>query len=292
MKLEWFGYQPLAPGKSTMTVRPTLPEHIQKELIDDPPLFQGLICVDKSKADVIRELDQIFHIGKKRDFHKYANLEADQTEIDDYSHFFIGPTRLESGKDVFFEWTGPVCRSPACAWGAGIRPPVKMNAARTKKLALGVILPSPGMEVDLVVSSEIRDLFAAEEVSGLDYEPCGLVSEGERVETTGGGYFQARITHTASQGGSYIRPGDYCRKHMTVTAPLVFDRRLLLDSMPDTDFLTINRVAVGRREYYYNVPSWIVSRKVLRLLLDHRVPGLRTITVRLKQEFRPVLYCE
>jgi len=54
------------------------------------------------------------------------------------------------------------------------------------------------------------------------------------------------------------------------------------------DFQMINRVIVKGKEYFYGLPRWFVSRKVLQILLKHAKGDLRPIGMFLKKSFVPV----
>lgn len=84
---------------------------------------------------------------------------------------------------------------------------------------------------------------------------------------------------------------NFCPDHWTVLQPYVFDARIARNGVEPYDFFAVACVQARGRTYYHDFQPWYVSRKVLDLLLEHRVP-LRWATVRLREKSVPMLLSE
>lgn len=56
-----------------------------------------------------------------------------------------------------------------------------------------------------------------------------------------------------------------------------------------TDFLAIRKLIVGAQEWRYYVPRWVVSRKVLELLLQHCARDIKKLGMVLGEKFKPLV---
>jgi hypothetical protein len=142
--------------------------------------------------------------------------------------------------------------------------------------------------IELLVASAVKRLFDSAGVTGLEYEPC-IPSEEGPDELSPPGYL-ARLVVRAYQTASDILPGsNRCTRHSVVTAPHLFDLRTPGDALRDSDFQMIDRVRIKGSDYFYYKPLWVVARRVLELLLDNRIRGLRPAGWILREKFRPLV---
>jgi hypothetical protein len=144
---------------------------------------------------------------------------------------------------------------------------------------VGPWLPSTKL---LLVTEQTRKLFESERISGLEYEPCEDLDEASEP------IFVARVIHAAHYAGTDIvtKP---CKEHSIIMGAFVFDFHTPREGIHDVDFQMIDRVKVGKREYWYNLPFLVVSQKLLKLLLKHKVPKLQRRAIRLNQKFVPLI---
>jgi hypothetical protein len=271
----------------------SLPSHLRDRLM------RGWLGVEVEKSEVIKELDRILGIGKKRDFVKTHRLEIDRNYLADYSHFFIAPRILEENEDVFFDVSPPTCdvhieatgSGMVCPWGSRITSPIAIRPESLKGLGIAEISRVWDFRTkELVLSTEVKKLFEYENVTGLDFQECWTKDGGENKQVGEPPAYVARIVNGTYQCGDDIIPGrDYCEKHSIVLTPYIFGERTPREALSEHDFQRLSSVRVGNKEYYHYKSLWVVTRRVLELLLKHRVRGLRPATVILDEPFRPLI---
>jgi hypothetical protein len=290
VRFEFVQYWPTKKYVSPADARKNLPPHLREALLQDPKFHYG-IYVDASERRVIEELDRTLEIGESKDFVKQLYAEVDEKEISNYTHFFIAPKVLEQARDVFFDMKRPDCKTDFCPWGARIVPPVKISPTVVKRLGIGEIHRNWELDLELVVSPQVKSLFDSHEITGLAYEPCEMSSGAEHRSPRVAPAYVARIEHGAYQRGSDMKVQLQCKEHSVVHTPHVFDRETPREALGPYDFQLINKLRIENREYYYYSPDWVVSRRALQLLLDNRVPGLETATWILNEKFCPLITC-
>ena len=285
------------PGKKTIlynTIRKQLPEYIKNELIrhpDNPYYPDGLyVEVETYKTDVIAYLDKLFYINDSYDFLKRIDLEVDKSEMPNFTHFEIFPNPLEWGREVFSNIVRPTCDTESCPVGARMLSPVRISPKKAKRIDIAEIGRPWGHERELMVAPWVRKIFESEGITGLEYEPCVLDDGKWFSEPPGPIPFVARVIPKTYHSADDILVGKYyCEKH---TIPMYFwliNEKISSGVLTDHDFQTIDRVIVKGKTYYYYQPGLIITRRVLELLLKHKVRGLLERAFFLKEKFLPVI---
>jgi hypothetical protein len=279
MKLEVNQYWPTRRDVSVEQVKRRLPRRLCEELIDD----YG-IQVESSKREVISRLEAMLQLGARKQFVKYHHVEVSKSEIDQYTHFFIVPRSLDwTMGQVLCEMSPPVCTTERCPWGVEIASSVKVKERALDRADLCGIGGPPRMSVHLVISTELHALFEGHGVTGLECEPCG-------VGHNESGAYVGRVVRGGCQTGIEIFMGSvHCEEHRTIIGALVADLRTPAEKLVPDDFQTLDRVVIGSREFFPPNPPWVVSRRVLKLLLQYRIRGLTAAGWFLKQKFRPLV---
>jgi len=291
MQLEWVQYFRLGTGPSIEEVRKRLPEEIKRSLMHGWKHTDSGIYVESAKTEVINYLDKRLAVAKCGQFIRYSYLEADANDIDHFDYFFIEPSLFRHHRDVFFEMALPTCtdRCGCCPSGARIASTWRIKKTRLGTLDFGEITRFwQFRSIELVVSSRLKRLFDAHEVSGLEYERCDLSNGDVAGEASGDSPYIARIVPETQQWADDIVLRTYCRTHNAIMSYDVFNVHTSRNVMPRFDFVLISGVRVGSNDYYYSRSGWVVSRKILRLLLENKVRGLRQATVMLQEKFRPL----
>ena len=247
------------------------------------------IYVDSSKSDIALELDSLLRICKKRDFGKDHIVEIDKSGISDYEYFRILPRDLEDGKDLFFELRRPTCSAEWCPSGACRVSPVMIRQKVLKRLGIARIGRIWDLKtVELVLAADVKKVFESANVTGLAYEECWPRESNDHSGEPPA--FVAKIIRGTYECALDIDVGkNYCPKHSIAIGPYPFCCWTPREALTSDDFQMIHTIKVGQKEYYYYNAWWIVSRKVVELLLTNRVSGLKQATVFLKEPFRPWL---
>jgi len=275
MKLECVQFW--STNSDDVAARDSLPAQLRQELIEGTWGIQ----VDASKTQVIEELEKRLKIAKTDEFARYTHVEVDESEIPNYSHFFIQPLEIDWKEDVFFEVTPRTCTvNDMCRWGVKIASPIQFRSSGLE--GIGAIGGCPLLHTKLLfVTREVRELFESEAISGLEYESY------EDLDGAAEPGFVAKVTHAAQHTGTKIIT-KACPEHHSMFGCFVFDFQTPNDGLRN-DFQMIDHVTVQGIDYAYVFPFLIVSQKVLRLLLSHSVAELEKITTILDHEFRPLI---
>ena len=272
-------------------IRHDLPESIAKELIR-PPLVKNYIslCIDTTKSDVREYVERLLK-KKNIDFVRVRYLEATKDEIENYDYYYADFTNLEWGKHIEYEFTEPTCKTfEPCPWGSKIASPVKIKPKYTRNLDIGKVIDIWHMGQRFVISEKLKRIFELEGVTGLKYEPC-IIEQGDKKELPIESHFDvAEITSKVTQFGSDIILNSYCKKHNVIFSKTIFDQITHRNSITKSDFQMINKIKVKGREYYYRVPLWFVSRKVLKILFDNIISNIRQRGIYFKDGLIPVLF--
>lgn len=299
MKIEFFYYWP-AKKRTVMTdIKKELPPHILSELVTSP-VADSAIMVETSKREVVRFLDELLGIGTKflglvtkTNYTKYLHVEIDASELDSYEFFFISPVTLELRKDVTFAFRSPSCASGYCQTGAAIIAPIRIKGKHANRLNLGELCWEWDQAITLIISRRLKDLFDERGLTGLKYSACFVDSDQESADATSINgkppFFQATFDAATCQHASAINVRTWCKKHMVITDYDLFELETRRQDLLSADFQMIDRVIVGKAAFLFRRPLWVVSRRVLRLLLEERVTGLRTKGPLLKQRFLPLV---
>lgn len=292
-RLEWVSYWPTSRDVSKSDAINALPPRLKEAL------FKNWLGVEIHKIEVIRELDERFGIGKKKDYVKTHRLEIDKSYISNYSHFIISPRILDANEQVFFEVSPPTCdvdirktgSEMVCPWGSRIISPILNQQECLKNLDLAQICRVWDFQTkELVVSPAMKEIFDTEGVTGLNYEECWTTEKPGPSGHERPPAYVARVSHGGYQSGDDIIVGrGYCPKHSIVLTPCIFGERTPREGLGEDDFQRLGEVRIGNKEYHHYKSHLVVTRRVLELLLKWKVRGLRPATVVLNQPFRPLI---
>jgi hypothetical protein len=288
MKFDYISYWSAKPYVDLLDLKKTLPTSIQEGLLKGDK-FQYGINVETSFTDIVREIDRVFQIGKTRDIVKFRHVEIDNDEIPNYMYYRIAPKGLEHNKQVLFDLSRPKCHSEVCPWGSGITSPITIKQKALKKLGIAQIRRLWSDRPELILSSELKGLFDSVGITGLEYEAC--VNETDKVSGSSekpDAYF-ARITPVTYQLADDIILKTHCRKHNIILNYDVFNLRTPEGALLHSDFQVITELKIGRETYTYYMGQWIISRKVLELLLKNKIPGLGPIGYVLGRKYIPII---
>lgn len=291
MIVDIIGYWSTKPSNPTETVRQRLPESLKARLLQGKKFEYG-IYASSDDAALIADLDHKFRIGARNDFVKSRYVEVDKRSLDEYPFYHIDPAPMDHSAKVFFDVSPHECSMPTCPSGARIVSPIRVAPRAAKRIGIAWIAGPWPTEVDLIVSAELRDLFEQENISGLRYEECEIGSATAVIDASDTKVYRATIIPTTCYRADEIVlrfPENYCSRHKMVTGPHIVNETMPLADMHESDFQTIKGVRVKDEEIVFFTPRWVISRRCLRLLLDHKVPGLGTPTWILNQKFRPLI---
>lgn len=288
MKFDYISYWSAIPYIGFSELKERLPLNVQKGLLQGEKFEQG-IYIESSDTDIIKEIDKAFKIGKKKEVTKHRHLEIDKAEIPNYTHFQIDPKGLEHGKELLFDLTSPSCRSDACSWESSINSPIVIKEKSLENLGIAQIHRLWSDRLELIISSKVKKYFDSENVTGLEYEPC--IDEGKEtsaISREADAYLATIISETYQLADDIILK-TFCKKHNVILNYDVFNMRTPKRAILDSDFQVIKNLRVGRKTYIYYRGRSIISRKVLDLLLKHKVPGLKPYGYVLNQKFLPFI---
>jgi hypothetical protein len=200
------------------------------------------------------------------------------------------PKDLEDNKDVFFDLSRPTCSLEWCPWGSKRTSPVTITPKAMKRLGIARVGRIWDFQtVELIVSRDVRVLFDAAKVTGLEYEACWPTGPEQRRQGEPPAYL-ARVTDGTYQCAEDVDVGrNYCPEHSIAIGPYPFCLWTPRDALLAKDFQMLHTIRVRGKDYYRYMSLWIVARRILELLLSNKVPGLKQATVFLKGVFRPLL---
>jgi hypothetical protein len=291
MRYETISYYPLKPPFARDEIEKQLPDSIVRELLHGPYLVY--LIVESHKTDVVQYLDQKFRIGQTKDFRKRIALEVDKSEIPNFSHFFIDPRALEWGREVFCNIIRPTCESEACRFGVQMLRPVRIPIKKAKNLGIAAIGRPWDDCVELILSPYVKNLFESEGITGLDYEPCEFYDANVCDEPDLTPPYLAIVTTATGRLADDIVMGEgtfICKKHAYLNiAFIMFNERTHREALSGDDFQMTNWVIIKDKKYYYAAPRLIVSRRVLQLLLKHKIRGLTGMGFFLGEKFLPLV---
>jgi hypothetical protein len=289
-KVDCFNYWP---GQHTIIgeVKNRLPSDIKASLMQGSLHADYGIYVERDQHGVICELDKLLHIGRKREFGKDHIVEIDESGIPEYDYFFIKPRDFENGRGVFFDMSRPCCSLEWCPWGSRIVSPVTIRSKTLKRLGIGRISRIWDFQtVELIISAAVKHLFESNDVTGLQYDPCWPSDDGCDHKSTEPPAFVARIVRGTYQCANDLDVGkNYCAQHSITIGPYPFCLWTPREALSQDDFQILTSIRVGAKEYFPYKSLWVVSRKVVVMLLQHKVSGLQQATVFMKKPFRPLL---
>ena len=289
MRFEDVSYAAGADPAQFNRIRDNLPVHIRRELIHDPRIVIT-VCVEKRKTEVVRYLDKAFRVDDSFICVRHSHIEIDRHEIPCFTHFKIYPRTLELGRHVRAAILPPTCETEACPVGAALVLPIVIDAKWCINLGLGEVFWTRQRGAELVLSPSVKEIFDAEGITGLKYERCEVGHSKKSPGYKGEAPYMARITARGTDRAADIHMTKYfCAKHELILGHIQRDRQTRLDDLAAADFQSIDRLIVKGKTYFYRAPRWIISRRVLELLLQHKVSRLKRIGFFLNTKFLPVI---
>jgi hypothetical protein len=290
MQLKWSAYWPTERSVTVQQLKRRLRSEVKAELMSGTPILDNGICIESSKVEAVKKLEDELGLPGNRGVIKTVHVEIDRKSLGEFQFFTIDPQTAAYDEDVFFDMRWPSCKQVAvCPWGVAITSAVTVLRRAYKPYLLGRILPHLEMAVVLLVSGQVRAVLESTGIHGLEYMPC-VLREPNGSSTQNNECLVARIRHKVAERASHIITGqNYCPAHSTVQTPYVFDPRIERAEVAGHDFVEVNSVKVNEKVFWYYMPTWFVSRRVLEVLMDNKVPGLQRVTMILNEKFKPVL---
>ena len=303
MKIEYYAYYPVAKSRKKFypdgdnprigitDIRAALPNVIASELMEeDVWQWPNSICVETYKEDVVVYLDEVMELRKNK-FSRRRNIEITEDEIDNFDYFFIDVRTLDWGKQIDYEFQPPTCEYEPCPWGSKITSPTRIRSDRIRGLNIARIIDFWKIGTRFIITKKLKDTFEENEITGLKYEPCFIElkkdKKGEPIIFHDRLYV-AEIQPCITQQASKIYPHEYCKKHRIIIAYDVCNLITPEEAILPYDFQMIDSLLVKRKKYFYRTPWWFVSRKVLKILLEHAKQDMRPRGAYLKNLFVPV----
>lgn len=295
-------------------VKEDLPESIKKHLILTPTHdTQNYIKIEANNKNVIEYLDKVLeerildHSCRKR-----YHIEIDENEISNYSYFKIFVDCLEYGRFVFADVKMPDCSKDGCFLGSKLLAPVKIKTSKAKKLDIATLNYPWSKEVVLLISSRMKTIFDEKSVTGLYYESAGLLHSASKIDyerSKGINHIKYReikttkdmreiietpfiariIKHIHHKAKEIFIDKEYCHEHSTIRSGTPVLDPSLDYKTENSDFLQIEAVEVKDKIYQYHTNEFIISRKVLEILLEYKANGLRDVGLTFRSSFRPVV---
>lgn len=291
MRFEWIMYSSVNRDGylKVQEVLRSLPVYVKKELVQDERLM-NCPSVEAHKKEVIEFLDRTFEIGTTRNIKKEHNLEIDREEIGHFTHFHIGPKDIEVERDFFVDARRPLCCVDGCFVGSEILGYVRMKAKKAKNIGIAQLGRAWGKPVELVISAKLKEIFERRGVAGLSYEPVEMLDKDDYDNIPFDPPYLARITNSVYlSADEVVVHSMLCDVHRTTYFQYVENKRIPKESILPDDFLELCGVKVKDQPYNYHANGFIVTRRVLEILLGNKVKGLLNIGFLMKAKFRPCL---
>ncbi|MDY0165552.1 MAG: hypothetical protein RBS80_03365 [Thermoguttaceae bacterium] len=291
-------YEPSIHGsvnlREAMAIRRGLPSHIRDRLARSR--LEECICIDSRDHDAERFLDDLLKIDTRRDYLKWRYVEVSKRQLDRFPFYNICPRCYEAEHRVFFDFKRPTCNhwGTCCPSGYERISPVRIVPNVISSLGIGRIGDAWHVEVDLLVSADVKRLFDDNSVTGLTYEPCEIGTKNHREDGFGTVAYVARIEPRVYSVSDHIEFGtSCCPVHQVITLSYSsFNERIPRSRFGPEDFHVIEGVQVGERRYRTQTLRWVVSSRVVKLLLREKVKGLLVCTSMLNEKFVPLVNLE
>lgn len=292
--LEYYVYHPVTKKRrisigqkikytSVADIKKQLSESMVAKLLPPPNKYcVTSLYVEVDKVDVVKKLDETWL--KRGQLSKAREIEVTKDEIDGYDYFFVDLKNIDWGNHVLYDFDKPLCSHETCPWGAKITSEIKVKDKSVRRYDFVKISEIWGTGVTFLISNRIKKLFDENDITGLSYGTCELVSPNEsRVESK---YFIAKIITSYKREASDIKLRDYCKQHSIIIDATPINARYPIGSMSNDDFQMLDKIAVDNKEYTFRSPWFFISRKALRILLDNGVKDLKPMTLFTKNGFR------
>jgi hypothetical protein len=303
MKLEYYVYYPvpvrpnlwgklLRRTSSASDVRAKLPPKIVCVLLPQPNEFATTcLYVETNNCEAVRTLDQQWVargvLGKSHE------IEVTYAHLADFEYYFIGVPNVVWGKDVFYSVKKPDCKHETCPSGSGILGPVRV-APSVGEYDIARISGPWDQKVRLILNRQVRQAFEEHDVRGLDYTTLEseLATGHGYKEDSVGDYTMAVVTSSYEQEAGNIVLRDYCHEHNVAIDSTPVNVKFPCRSDMHDDFYSMESVAVGAHRYTFRSPSLFASRKVLTILRDLQTKRLVSMTLFVKNGYKPVAFSQ
>lgn len=292
MRYEFVSYWSIKDYDEYSRMVKELPEDIKIEFIKDRRLTDDP-WVEAGKEEVIEYLDRVFSIGKSLDCRKDYDIEIDEEEIEGFTHFRIHPKDLEVDRSFFVDVGRPCCAIDGCFVGSRLLSLVKMKVKKAKSIGIAQLGRQWGKPVELVISAKLREIFDREGVTGLTYEPVEFVDADQYSDIPFQVPYLARITNSIyAEADDVVIYKTVCHEHRISYLKYIHNQHISRESISGNDFVEICGVKSKGRVYNSHVNRFIITRKVLEILLDNKIKGLTDIGFFMKTKFSPCLLIE
>ena len=308
MKMEYFTYyhEDKASGifhlskkkmRNVSDIRKQLPEKILCELIPDSDMRKSnCISVETRKISTVEYLDRILQL-KKKIFKRVRYIEITEEEIPKYEFYYVDLRSLDWGAHIEYEVTRPICEMEACPYGSKIVSDYKLYVSKIPRLSIGRIWGIWDMSIKFIISRKLKEAFDSEGVTGLNYRSC-LVEN--RSEENGSNiqddhFYMVQIIPNLTETADNISlaKGYFCKKHSILFRyDGLFNRSIQKENASDDDFQMINRTTIMGKVYYFRIPYFFLSRKILNILLKYNIKDMKQRGPYLKRSFVPVLFSD
>lgn len=285
IKLELITYYPTGWKLDRSKIKVNFPDWIREKLIykrgrenDDS------IVISRFDHEAIKFLDKTLDV-KRRHFIKSFSIEISENHINEYNFFHVLPRQLNESKEINVETTHLSCEK-RCQIGAQIIPPIKMLKNIEGAFFATYIFYDP--DITLLISEHLQRVFAQNDIKGLIYhEECVNNFNQERL-------FRVTIEKEICHYADEIISHDLCQHDVLLSTDYVncFFKE---DDLQGYDFGIIKKVIVhkflGDKIYYYRRPVWVISKRLLDLLLKQppNLIKLQKYTYFTEQKFFPAI---
>jgi hypothetical protein len=320
MRIETIAYF----GHIVAETRDSFPMYVDKAMMikHGHHLYGSYMVIDAEHHEAVIYLDNLFkeQIAEGKCWRTY-NIEINKKEIPNYSHFSIRPYNLYHGTQLFCSVKQPTCEIDGCMEGAKLISKVVLKKKRSSKLDIGIISYTHNKDIVLFISARLKRIFDLEGVTGLIYEKAKYIIKPRRRSFTKDGVlhclcketgkpeddpapgaeepFIARLKYAIYGQADEIRtkffpvisetPALYCTIHSYLSPHATFPGYMIPSAnLGNWDFIEVQGVKVDGHLYNYRFNEFIVSRKILEILIKCKAKGLRNMGVFLRTTFRPL----
>jgi hypothetical protein len=318
MKIETIYYCMLF-DKTIYELKKHLPEFVKKSIIKPKHDIEVDIRINAQNREAVEYLDNKLreYISAGRCIRR-CQIEIDEKEIINYMYFRILPFVVSYGNSFIADVKMPDCNIDGCFMGSKLLSPVKIIKRKiTDRVDIATLDYPWEKEIVLFLSSRMKKIFEAEDITGLDYEPAKFIAAAHRkkfvridgiskfihkeipVENaeTLESPFIARFSRAIYREADWIFQEIRCQAHSVFggegfnTTSFVdpVNSKISQKDIGELDFFQVQGVKVHGKTHN-NVRNWFyISRKVLELLLKYDAKGLHRVGSIIKSKFAPVL---
>lgn len=275
MRFECVEYWPTNPRVSPLDVKKEVPVILSQHLLVGGSFSYG-IFVDMPSGDVENAFDELFKINSSCDYIKRRRIEVSGSDIDGFDFFRLSPEVVEPfGGYVIVD--NPTDEDSLVSAMREVR----RSCAPPAIFEIGANTPG----IVLAISDSLYTAFDENAVTGLHLKGIVPGKGGNdgcafRLATLEeGGYCEADAI--VAGAGDDLAAG-------RVLAPHLVNQRFPRQGLRPLDFQRIDRVVVKGQSFLYIKPRWIVSRRIVKIMLQMKVKGLKRITLKLNEKYIPV----